>query len=514
MLSFRHSYFFQAARSLHLEENKVEPSKAKLYCEMLSLTQQAQLWEDICGSEATQNLVDIYLELIKFARSRFDRDSEFNFLSQLTKLPTTDVAQRATWLIQFSTAASGRGQKRKALDALDCAIELTSEKPAISMKAKINKALILGYAGDFDSSCAIFNDVFRYCDANNIPALKASAYMNASVIFRRNQQIDKAHEYAIVAESSFRASGNISGAAKAVHQQSRTLFASGQREHAFKLIEEARAMFDLAGDRLSSARATGELAGFKLQCGTVDEAIYEYEQALAEFRQIHSIRDELSTMSNLGLAEYNKGKFDSALSYYSLVIDLARSVDDKTEEAYALALMADATRAKGDTKTAKLLADQASQFIDTVKLPLFQIVLHRILAELAAAGKDIYLALSYLSKSREMAGDAGYTGMHVLLLARESYFFSELGDFDKARTLGLLSMDEADNIDEGAMVFRFVATTTMARLEMLDGITVNALALREESHVLRDSISEDEMNSDQLVRFTIDWLEKAASLPR
>ncbi|MDC1141975.1 hypothetical protein OAU50_02700 [Planctomycetota bacterium] len=508
---FRHECYRTAANAILPPRAGFSPARIRAMSGALSLMQVARLWEHCESPEATLELEVIYDRIIARAQTRLDADNEFDFLRRRANLNVSNQDKRARWLCEFATRAGQRGLSGEAHSAIEEACSLAKDNPSLHAEVLINKAILLGQKRDFENSIACFQLAIDHAVAVKNLVIQARAYLNASSCYLRNGYTDDALGFAQKAETAYKTTGNLSGAGKALHQQARVLFRNGQRESGVDLLNEARELFELVGEQLSSARVTSELAGFQLQAGNIFDAEDGYKRALKDFRILKSGRDELIVLSNLALVATNKGDFKRAISLCEETIRQAQLQGSLTQQAYALLQMTTAFLALEKLPQARERLDKATSFAGDVGMSLFHLELNRLTAEVQFGEGDLTSAIESMTNARELAQDGGFADVSVHLLSRESFLSSELGDFRRAREAGLQAMMEAEGIDGDNGIHQFIATSNMARIEALDGNAEESEMLREDAADLWNANDSDVASYDHTLRSTLEWLRRAGT---
>ncbi|MHC4841854.1 MAG: hypothetical protein ACYTDT_13030 [Planctomycetota bacterium] len=272
------------------------------------------------------------------------------------------------------------------------------------------------------------------------------------------------------------------------------------------MIEEAVALFDLAGDRLSYARASVELAGFRMQTGDVASAEHGYLHALAAFREIGSIRDELVTQSNLILVAMNRGYYLRAIDLCHECRETAKKSGNKTQYAYVTLQLADCYLALDDIHKANDFALQADVDSPEVDLPIFHVVLSKVMAEIQINFGNITGGLDKISIARHQAQNLGIPGAAIPLLVRESFLYCEVGNLELATETGLDAVQECENIDVGNEPLAVLAIKNMARVEAIKGNLAEARTLHKESASVLKKYIDTHGENDHMLRTSLKWL--------
>ena len=499
MLKFRHEYLSQAAAT---SDCQLTPEVIRSFAPFLDIFQRATLWENADCPESTLELKVLYKEIIGSARAKFDLDTAYEYLKRQTTLPYEDPEDHALVLKDFSILADRRGQPTVAIHAVERAIALANENPELQTQLMITCALYKGRFGEFDESCDLFAKAIKYADATGHLKIKARACQNASVIYFNNGFTEEALTLASEAETASRAVGYMAGTARALHQQSKIMFSNGAREDGLSLIEEACSIFELSGDQLSHARTIVDIAGYQMQLGKLVEAKEGYEQALVQLQRLQSATDEITVTTCLGMLARRAADYTKSLSLFKESYQMSLQQFDESKQAFALMNIANTYLIMKDIDKASEFLSKAEEFVYSVSLPYFQLGYHHVAGEILYARGDTFAALENIASARKISTNIGLTSSIVLLLVRESFLYEEIGDLKTAKETGMQALDEADNVDMNNSVLKFVATTNLARIEMMDGFEDEYRILCEEAAELKATIM---ICGQQLNGWTVQW---------
>jgi serine/threonine protein kinase/tetratricopeptide (TPR) repeat protein len=145
--------------------------------------------------------------------------------------------------------------------------------------------------------------------------------------------------------------GRLTGAkllvAAARQQQCRALANVGDFARSAPACEEARAIFEAAGDWAGTARALHAMAEAPLDQGNLDTARTLYEQALAIARRIGDQRGIAMELGNLGDIFQEQGQFSMAEQFQRDSLTVSRGIGARTIEAGRQGALAEILRAQG-----------------------------------------------------------------------------------------------------------------------------------------------------------------------
>ena len=103
----------------------------------------------------------------------------------------------------------------------------------------------------------------------------------------------------------------------------------GKRKEALAAAEEARHVFETAGDRAGAARALGAVAQLTGELGSLDEALRLHAAALAVFRELGNERGIAEARMGAGVALWQKGDLAGAQKTFRDALSLARQAGNQ-----------------------------------------------------------------------------------------------------------------------------------------------------------------------------------------
>ena len=149
--------------------------------------------------------------------------------------------------------------------------------------------------------------------------------------------------------------------AQALASQGWALDRLGSAEPALTLIEQARDLFESAGDRRGGAYALQMKGDVLYDKGDFAGAQAAFEQALKVFQEIGAKRDEANSLNTLGNVLYDTGQLEQARHYYELTLAINREVGSRGGIAGASGNLANVLDSLGDLKGARQKQAEALQ---------------------------------------------------------------------------------------------------------------------------------------------------------
>jgi serine/threonine protein kinase/tetratricopeptide (TPR) repeat protein len=150
-------------------------------------------------------------------------------------------------------------------------------------------------------------------------------------------------------------------AAQALRAQGWALERQGSGEAASAAIDQARTLYETAGDRVGAAHAVqlkGELLYDRGDFGAAQAAFLE---ALKVFQEIGAKNAEATALGALGNVAYDLGQLDEARRYYEQTLAIQRELESKGGIAGALGNLANVLDSMGDLKGARMKQAEALQ---------------------------------------------------------------------------------------------------------------------------------------------------------
>jgi hypothetical protein len=183
--------------------------------------------------------------------------------------------------------------------------------------------------------------------------------------------------------------------------------------HALTIHGHARRAARHTADRIGEAHALRGLGAAHLNLARYEQAIDDYEQALALFRQAGDRTSEARALDNLGTVHTRLGQPGQATEYHREAITLFRDSDDRYGEAWALNGLGEAALAAGhgtDAVAHHIAAlAAASETRGTDQLARAHAGLghaHRTLGDLARAHRHYQRALAHYTDLSNPAADS------------------------------------------------------------------------------------------------------------
>jgi predicted ATPase/DNA-binding SARP family transcriptional activator len=210
-------------------------------------------------------------------------------------------------------------------------------------------------------------------------------------------------------ESALSAPGGEDGPARAAALSAGGIlvYRAGEFELARRWWEEARDLFEQAGDAAASARTLGNLAGIAHAEGELDRAAELWQQSANELRELGDEMRLAIALGNLGVAASSQGRYQQAVEFLTESLVLAQRANNWITECSILFNLGRATFELGDVTRGRRLIQDALRIAD--QLGYRELVAHCLLglADIAAAEGDDRDALRLLGACDYLADTLG-----------------------------------------------------------------------------------------------------------
>jgi eukaryotic-like serine/threonine-protein kinase len=156
-------------------------------------------------------------------------------------------------------------------------------------------------------------------------------------------------------------SGDLAGAAQALHSAAEVPLNQGNLSAAKALYEQALAITRKVGDKRAIARELGNLGLIAAQEGDTASAEKIYAEALQDFGEAGDKHGMAVVTGNTGDLFHSEGRLGEALAEYRDALVLAREVGHKSSEAIDLQLIGNVLMEQGELSSAMQMFQQAAE---------------------------------------------------------------------------------------------------------------------------------------------------------
>jgi tetratricopeptide (TPR) repeat protein len=219
-----------------------------------------------------------------------------------------------------------------------------------------------------------------------------------------------------------------------------TLGVNFQRQHkateAEAEYQQALAIFQLVGDRLSATRTLNNLAVIEKEHGNLKGAEASYLSSLQTVQAFGDRWGESFITNNLGdLALAQEGGLDRAESFYRKAQTIREAIGDQNGLVYTLMGLASVFQARGDLDRAEGLVRQSLEQARKTSLQPMEALAFYNLGELNRSAKKFVLARGYYRQSLTLHQDLKDAIMEAHCLAGEAECLAREGHRGMARAL-------------------------------------------------------------------------------
>jgi serine/threonine protein kinase/tetratricopeptide (TPR) repeat protein len=246
-------------------------------------------------------------------------------------------------------------------------------------------------------------------------------------------------------------------------QQCRALVNLGDFAKSAPACEEARAIYEAAGDWAGTARVLHTMAEAPLDQGNLELARALYEQALAIARRIGNERQIAAELGNLGTVFQMQGRWTKAEQFQQDSLSVSRQIGARAIEAGRLGSLGEIFRAQGRLREAETQNhDSLAMALEIGNTELEAIDLSDG-GDLAADQGDLREALRKYSQALMIFRSIGEKGYQAYILVAEGRIRFEQGETAAARAL----YEQALVIQKPLAVKGDLAETQLAMAELL-----------------------------------------------
>jgi tetratricopeptide (TPR) repeat protein len=160
------------------------------------------------------------------------------------------------------------------------------------------------------------------------------------------------------ARTAARQTGDQAAEATALNALGVTDRHQGRNQQALANFEQALALFQRVSDHASGARTLSNIGVISIALGRGQQATSYFERALAAFRQADDQVGEGFTLGNLANVEQQQGHYQQAAHHYQQALDIARKTGNQHGACTALVNL-------GEIATLQAQYEQAAGFLDS-----------------------------------------------------------------------------------------------------------------------------------------------------
>lgn len=213
------------------------------------------------------------------------------------------------------------------------------------------------------------------------------------------------------------------------------LYNRGDWPRMCELGELAAASARRHGDDFLEGKCLNGLAAPYRALGRGDEAVASCELALAIFERLDEPMEQVTALTNIGVSHNSREQFEEALVSLRRAATITQNHDFPIAEAVALNNMAQSHLGLGRPREASPFARRAVEIFERVDDPMRLTAALDTLAAVYAASDEHELAVTTYRRALELADDARFPRLAVLIQVNLGHEMARLGDTDAAREL-------------------------------------------------------------------------------
>jgi serine/threonine protein kinase/tetratricopeptide (TPR) repeat protein len=221
--------------------------------------------------------------------------------------------------------------------------------------------------------------------------------------------------------------------AQALASQGWALDRLGSIDPAIAALDQARSLFENAGDRGGAAHALHAKGDVLYDKGDFAGARAAFEQALKVFQDIGDRQNEADALSSIGNVFYDTGQLEQARHNYELTLAIERDLESRAGIASASGNLANVLDSLGDLKGARQKQAEALQAFRDVKDRRGEASTLNNLGNVLAELGDLRGAKQRYEQSMVIQEEIGYKRGRGFSLQALADILREQGDLEEAR---------------------------------------------------------------------------------
>ncbi|MEH2263288.1 CHAT domain-containing protein [Nostoc sp.] len=418
-----------------------------------------------CEGAATGSLSLIYEKMGEYEKAIANKE-------QLPSLfPETEIQPSVFWTTG-QIYAQNLGEKQKALDYYNKALDYWKEKGNVVQQAQILDYIALTYAISFGE----INKSFDYItQANNLdpefkrdrsildliyPSLQSSICSDKLASIKKPPKIDKSGSSSNQSATKnmiedfkekaqkWRTRGIIGAEADFLEMLGSSGYSRvGEYQKALEVYQQALKLRQIMGGKPNEAKTLTDIADILNRQGKKQEAINFLNQALDIQRQIKNRPAEAHTLTTLGDVYSSLGAYPESINTYNEVLSLWQNIGDRSNEADTLHQLGAVYRKLQDYQQALNYYQQALLVSKTTGNCNSEALSLGYISQTYLNSGDYQQAISFgnqaitLSRNLEideykLAIEAGTLNFRAQVKIKQGNYSQALEDSQKARKLG------------------------------------------------------------------------------
>jgi tetratricopeptide (TPR) repeat protein len=338
------------------------------------------------------------------------------------------------------------GETKKALDSYNQALEIQRAQKDIAAQARtlVTIGMIYTQLGELQQALATYNQALELQRERKDFAGQADILGGIGLVYFNGGQFELAldfHNQALKLQQA--AQGNLSGTDLAFNltQQAQILRAIDLTyslggfsvpAKALDFYNQARALYQKAGDRSGEATILYFISTTYNQLGEMEKALDALNQALVLWRAISKPDWEASTLSKIADIYISTGEPQKALDFYNQALDIQRRVNAPTEQAKTLYSIAGVYSSLGDYQLSIDTHNQALDIFKSIGDRFWQVLTLTKVGRVYQEAKDYEKALEFHNQALALAKQNNNFLQQVTTLGGIVLAYLSLKDYPKA----------------------------------------------------------------------------------
>jgi len=288
--------------------------------------------------------------------------------------------------LRLAAAQASAGNGREALDTLEALRNLPGPSSE-DARIDLTEASVAQSLGDFKRQQFAAGRAAAKGTAQGARLLLARARLLESYALERLGELAKATTAVQDARKVYQEAGDRGGVAGALHRMGALLWERGELVAARKTYEESLGIRRQIGYRQGMAATLGNLGLVLWRQGDLAGALTTYRQAEAITRELGI--GAASDLDNIAVVLYEKGDLAGARRTCDEALALCREVGDRSTAAAVLATLGHALAAAGDLAGARAKYEEALPLLTETGNRTYAAIAHSGLGQVLAAEGDL-----------------------------------------------------------------------------------------------------------------------------
>jgi CHAT domain-containing protein/predicted negative regulator of RcsB-dependent stress response len=337
------------------------------------------------------------------------------------------------------------GETKKALDFYNQALEIQrAEKDTAAQAGTLSSiAGIYKRLGESQQALATYNQALELQRERKDLLGQAGIHEDIGLLYYTLGQLQLARDsYNQALKLQQAAQGNLSGTDLAFNQRQAGILTGigstyalggfGDRAKMLDFYNQARSLYQKAGDRDGEASLLSLISNAYYQSGEIEKALDALNEALVLWRDISQPDREAFTLRNIADIYISMSEPQQALDFYNQALDIQRRVNALTEQAVTLNSIAGVYSSLGDYQLSIDTHNQALEIFKSNGERLWQVLTLNMIGGIYREAKDYQQALEFHNQALDLAKQISNFTAQVPALSSIVVDYLSLKDYHKA----------------------------------------------------------------------------------